>query len=239
MIRFNNLKGVVLDIEGTTCPLDFVVNSLFPYARQALPEFIAEHRQDPQLSALWEEVEQAITAETAIDSPQEIADYLQWLIDQDRKFTPLKDLQGLIWQQGYNSGSLVAPLFDDVESALKTWHQQGLILAVYSSGSIAAQQLLYGNSIAGDLRGLFTSWFDTRLGSKVNSQSYIDLAKHLAIPAAKLLFISDAPDELKAAKNAGLQVCGSQRPGNIQIINEASYKTIKKFSELELTNALN
>ena len=184
MIRFNNLKGVVLDIEGTTCPLDFVVNSLFPYARQALPRFVAEHRQDPKLSALWEEVEQAITAETATDAPQEIADYLQWLIDQDRKFTPLKDLQGLIWQQGYNSGSLVAPLFDDVESALKTWHQQGLILAVYSSGSIAAQQLLYGNSIAGDLRGLFTSWFDSRLGSKVNSQSYIDLAKHLAIPAA-------------------------------------------------------
>jgi enolase-phosphatase E1 len=145
----------------------------------------------------------------------------------------------MIWQQGYNSGSLVAPLFDDVESALKTWHQQGLILAVYSSGSVTAQQLLYGNSIAGDLRGLFTSWFDTRLGSKVNSQSYIDLAKQLAIPAAQLLFISDAPDELKAAKNADLQVCGSQRPGNIQIINADRYKIIKKFSELELTNALN
>ncbi|MCP9793969.1 acireductone synthase [Synechococcus lacustris] len=234
MIKFNGLKGVVLDIEGTTCPIDFVANELFPYAHQALPKFVAEHSQDEQLKELWDEVKQAMQIEQTKGAPKEIASYLQWLIKQDRKFSPLKELQGIIWQEGYGAGKLKAPLFDDVGKALNNWHQMGLKLAVYSSGSVAAQKLLYSHSSAGDLSKLFSNWFDTRLGSKLDQLSYSQLAKTMAIPADALLFISDAPEELNAAKKAGYQTCGSQRARNKFIIDNNLFNVVTSFSSLEL-----
>ena len=234
MIKFNGLKGVVLDIEGTTCSIDFVANELFPYAHQALPKFVAEHSQDEQLKELWDEVKQAMQIEPTKGAPKEIASYLQWLIKQDRKFSPLKELQGIIWQEGYGAGKLKAPLFDDVGKALNNWHQMGLKLAVYSSGSVAAQKLLYSNSSAGDLSKLFSNWFDTRLGSKLDQLSYSQLAKTMAIPADALLFISDAPEELNAAKKAGYQTCGSQRAGNKFIIDNKLFNVVTSFSSLKL-----
>ena len=213
-VSFKQIKGVVLDIEGTTCPVDFVSGQLFPYARRALPAYLAEHGQDPELAPLLAEVRQAMVSESDGAAPRELVAYLQWLIDQDRKFTPLKDLQGRLWRQGYAEGALQARLFSDVVPALRRWHGQGLLLAVYSSGSVAAQQLLYGHSSEGDLRNLFSGWFDTRLGPKRESHSYERLAEALVTPAAELLFISDVAAELNAAAAAGFQVCGSQRPGN-------------------------
>jgi enolase-phosphatase E1 len=234
MITFNNLSGVVLDIEGTTCPLDFVSNSLFPHARAAIPKFVEQHRNDPKLINLWNELDQTIAAEEADQAPKEMAPYLQWLIDQDRKVAPLKELQGLIWREGYAEGNLKAPLFNDVEKALRNWRSLGLKLAVYSSGSIEAQKLLYRHSSAGDLNNLFSGWYDTRIGSKLNSQSYVDIALNLGIKPLELLFISDIPLELEAAKKAGYQVCGSQRAGNKFFIDKNLFPVVNNFNQLKL-----
>ena len=140
--------------------------------------------------------------------------FLQRMIDQDRKLPALKELQGLIWDQGYGSGELIAPLFADVAPALRRWQEQGLELAVYSSGSVQAQQLLYRHSDAGDLSGMFRHWFDTRIGPKGAEASYRAIAEVMGLQPGVILFVSDAPDELEAADAAGLQTRFSLRNGN-------------------------
>ena len=227
MIDWESLRAIVLDIEGTTCPVDFVTGSLFPYARQHLGALLGQADQQAPLKPLLEEVQNAWQQETAAGAPAyrdsqdplALLPYLQWLIDQDRKLAPLKELQGLTWRHGYQSGALSTPLFADVAPALKQWHQRGLRLAVYSSGSVAAQQLFYGHTSDGDLSGLFERWYDTRLGPKKEAQSYTLLAADLQLPAGAVLFISDSSGELAAAQAAGLQICGSQRPGNPETLS--------------------
>jgi enolase-phosphatase E1 len=140
--------------------------------------------------------------------------YLQWLIRRDRKVTALKDLQGRIWQEGYANGALQGPLYEDVPEALRRWSRQGLVLGVYSSGSVPAQQLLYGHSSAGDLRSLFRHWFDTRSGSKQEAASYLRISGSMEADPGTILFVSDVPAELDAASEAGYQVLFSHRPGN-------------------------
>jgi enolase-phosphatase E1 len=220
-----DVSHVLLDIEGTTCPVSFVADTLFPYARARLGSFLHEHGQDsdlqPLLSALNEawrndchnvDGEDIETNETP--NLHQLSSFLRRLIDEDRKLTALKDLQGLIWKEGYRSGSLLAPLFADVAPALKRWYAAGLRLAVYSSGSIAAQQLLYGHSTAGDLHQLFCGWFDTRIGRKQDPASYLKIAESLSTPPARILFVSDSLAELDAAHSSGLAVIFSNRPGN-------------------------
>jgi enolase-phosphatase E1 len=245
VINFQGIKAVVLDIEGTTCPVDFVTGTLFPYARAALPQYLEHQGNTAELSdvmaAIWQEWSQEAHPSAPSLPPPEArnpaasVNYLQWLIEQDRKSTPLKDLQGKIWQEGYANGALKAPLFDDVAPALQRWHAAGLLLAVYSSGSVAAQQLLYCHSNAGDLRPLFSGWFDTHLGPKRESQSYGRLASALATPAQALLFISDSEAELEAASAAGLEVCGSERAGNPESLG-ASWPKLNNFSQLAINS---
>ena len=247
------ITHVLLDIEGTTCPVSFVAETLFPYARRQLGAYLAEHAQDPALQALvtdvlqlWhddrspgaQELLRGHEVEVAAPDPSQAAHelepsqtapekesrlrrralavqpYLEWLIDHDIKATPLKDLQGRIWQSGYGSGAIVAPLFDDVPEALQRWHRQGLVLAVYSSGSVPAQQLLYGHCQAGDLRPLFQHWFDTHTGPKQAAASYTAIAGAMGCRPEAVLFISDALAELEAAAAAGMSVLFSDRPGN-------------------------
>ena len=220
------ITHLLLDIEGTTCPVSFVADVLFPYARAAIPDFLISQAQDPEIQQLAQEVESAWLKDTAAEAMAlrqddsqlqglaRIAPYLQLLIDCDVKLTALKDLQGRIWRAGYANGALVAPLFSDVAESLQRWHQEGFTLAVYSSGSVPAQQLLYGHSTAGDLRPLFSHWFDTRIGIKQEQESYIAIAKQMKVEATQVLFISDALSELEAASRAGMAVLFSDREGN-------------------------
>ncbi|MEB3352274.1 MAG: acireductone synthase [Cyanobacteriota bacterium] len=212
---------VILDIEGTTCPITFVSEVLFPYATARLPTYLKLHHNDPEVQRLLQEAEAGWSRDSdpaagALRSTPKatVVDYLQLLIRQDRKYTPLKELQGMIWDQGYHNGELQAELFADVAPTLMRWHRQGVQLAVYSSGSIAAQQLLYRHSNAGDLTGLFSGWFDTRTGLKQDANSYAAITATLDVPARNTLFLSDAVAELDAARSAGLTTVLTQRPGN-------------------------
>ena len=221
------ITHVLLDIEGTTCPVSFVAEVLFPYASAKLGSHLKAHGDEPEVATLVAAVDQAWAEDPHAEAQalraaqgagaaraEAVVPYLQGLIARDVKLTPLKDLQGLIWRAGYASGELVAPLFSDVPAALQRWHQAGLVLAVYSSGSVAAQQLLYGHSQAGDLRGLFSHWFDTRTGPKQQSSSYTAIALAMGSAAEQVLFISDSLAELQAAHAAGMAVLFSDRDGN-------------------------
>ena len=234
------VSHVLLDIEGTTCPVSFVAEVLFPYAAGQLPVFLEAEQQRPDVQELIEQVKrswqldaEATEAGIPWEESSSVVPYLQWLIRQDRKVTALKDLQGLIWQQGYAHGKLHGPLFVDVAPALRRWSLQGLQLAVYSSGSIQAQQLLYGNSNAGDLRPLFRGWYDTRSGNKLESRSYQTIAADLGVAAERILFISDAIGELEAAHQAGMQVLFSDREGNPSR-DAGPFERITSFSTLQI-----
>jgi enolase-phosphatase E1 len=244
------ISHVLLDIEGTTCPVSFVADTLFPYAARRLEQYLQEHAKEPivrerlrELFACWRKEDNptaqallstALSKQEALAEPQTnvVLPYLLWLIAEDRKVTPLKDLQGMVWEEGYRRGELVAPLFTDVPETLRRWHSQGLVLSVYSSGSVAAQQLLYAHSHAGDLRPLFSHWFDTRSGPKQEPDSYRRIADQLKVSADQILFISDLIAELKAAERAGLAVLFSDRKGNPQR-NPETFPMIHSFATLD------
>jgi enolase-phosphatase E1 len=236
----HGIDHVLLDIEGTTCPVSYVSTVLFPYASAHLESYLQAYHEDPHVQAVvndarkaWENDDEAIAAGLHMGGTESVVPYLRWLISIDRKFTPLKDLQGMIWSDGYASGDLQGPLFADVAPALQRWRRQGLALSVYSSGSITAQQLLYGHSIAGDLRPLFSGWYDTRIGPKSESDSYKAISQQLNCPPARILFISDANAELNAARAAGMHVLFSDRPGNPQRADEG-FERINEFGTLQL-----
>lgn len=249
------ITHLLLDIEGTTCPVSFVAEVLFPYARERLASYLAEHGHEPAVAALVEDVREAWRADPhpqaqallaqaqpapgglgPTDPASAVLPYLEWLIDHDIKATPLKDLQGRIWTAGYADGEIVAPLFEDVPEALRSWHAQGLVLAVYSSGSVPAQQLLYGHSQAGDLCNLFSHWFDTRCGAKQEPESYGAIVKAMQCAAEEVLFISDALAELHAADQAGLSVLFSDRPGNPGR-DSGPFERISDYSQLRVPDA--
>ena len=227
------ITHLLLDIEGTTCPVSFVADVLFPYARQRLQPYLERHGEEPEVAALvegsWQlwrsdpcPAAQELLKRSAGSEPEDAAParsasvvrYLDWLIEHDVKATPLKELQGRIWREGYASGALVAPLYPDVPEALHRWHAQGLVLAVYSSGSVAAQQLLYRHAQSGDLTALFSHWFDTRSGSKQEPSSYRSIAAAMNTEPGAVLFISDSLAEIEAAAAAGMAVLFSDREGN-------------------------
>lgn len=193
-------KAILLDIEGTTSSISFVADELFPYARRHLAQFVANN---PEVVA-------PILAQVPGDDP--VATLLQW-IDEDRKETPLKTLQGLIWAKGYEDGELKGHVYPDTPEALRRWTAAGLTVNIYSSGSIAAQKLIFGHSIAGDLTPFLTSYFDTTTGPKRDSDSYTRIVDALDLAPSELLFVSDMPGEVDAAHEAGLQALLIAREG--------------------------
>ncbi|MEB3320402.1 MAG: acireductone synthase [Cyanobium sp.] len=234
------ISHLLLDIEGTTCPVDFVAGTLFPYAADRLETFLEEKAGLEPVRSLIRDVhnawvqdddDEARTLRCRVEDPAAVAAYLRLLIRQDRKLTALKELQGLIWEDGYACGELTAPLFEDVANALRTWQAAGMVLAVYSSGSVKAQQLLYGHSSGGDLRHLFCYWFDTRTGPKQQSQSYRDIAAAMTVAPESILFISDALAECEAAHNSGMAVLFSDRAGNPHR-DPGPFKAIRNYNEL-------
>ncbi len=194
------VAAVLTDIEGTTTPIAYVRDRLFPFARARLADFLAAHGDDPVVQA-----ELAATRRLAPEAPA-LDTLIRW-IDADAKATPLKTLQGLIWAEGYASGGLQAQLYDDVAPALRAWHKAGLALFAYSSGSVAAQRQIFGSSTAGDLTPLFSGFFDTRIGGKREQDSYDRIAISIGIPVPEILFLSDVEAELDAAAAAGLRTC--------------------------------
>jgi enolase-phosphatase E1 len=223
-----NQQHLLLDIEGTTCPVSFVSDVLFPFAKQELSHYIKQHwhktpHNKPIQAAKTEWLDdlspesmqikqQVIEGET--EEIEALIQYLEHLINIDKKSTALKDLQGKIWKHGYSNGGLKSQLFPETAECLREWREQGLTLSVYSSGSIQAQKLLYRNSPAGDLEKLFSHWFDTHTGPKKSTESYIRIAEQLHSSPNKIWFVSDNGAECDSARLAGMHTLFSLRDGN-------------------------
>ena len=201
MIEVRGVRAVLTDIEGTTSSLAFVKDVLFPYARNSLPAFIRSH--ESELTGIASDIA-AILGKSNLNA-QEMTDVLLQWMDEDRKVTPLKTLQGIVWKTGYESGELQSHVYEDAVSALRKWHADGLKLYIYSSGSIAAQKLLFAHTPYGDLSPLFDGYFDTTTGPKLESRSYEKIAASLHLPAGSVVFLSDHTGETQAAAAAGMQ----------------------------------
>ena len=217
---------ILLDIEGTTTPIAFVTDILVPYARAHLHAHLTRQSQSAHGVALFEairrehaadaEAHAAIPAwnETGAEALASVEVYLVWLMEHDRKSPALKELQGYIWEHGYQYGELMAPLYPDVAPAFVRWRQQGHALGIFSSGSVLAQQWLFRRSTAGDLTPHLQWYFDTQTGPKREPASYTSIAAVIGTPSADILFISDVAAELDAARTAGVRTALAQRPGN-------------------------
>jgi enolase-phosphatase E1 len=193
---------VLTDIEGTTSSISFVKDVLFPYARRELPRFVREHGRDPEVRR-W--LDMVALESGGVCQDEMIVETLQGWIDEDRKHIALKALQGMVWAAGYESADFTAPVYPDAVAALRRWHADGHALAVYSSGSVPAQKLLFAHTDAGDLSGLFCGWFDTGVGGKREAASYVRIAQELGVPPGGILFLSDVVAELDAARDAGMR----------------------------------
>src|SRR5215203_4954503 len=211
----DEVRGILLDIEGTTTPIAFVHDVLFSYARAHAKNFLATNFNSEEVRAdialLREEHAVDVRQEQhppLLDKASElesISAYIDWLIARDRKSTGLKSLQGKIWRQGYLDGSLKSQIYADVAPALERWHSKGLSINIFSSGSVLAQQLLFAHTEAGDLTRFIDKYFDTNVGKKGEADSYRRIAEALNLPANEVLFISDVTAELDAASEAGMQ----------------------------------
>lgn len=192
---------ILTDIEGTTSSISFVKDVLFPYARKALPAFVRDHGSDPEVRG-W--LDNAALDAGTVCQDSVIVELLQGWIDADRKHPALKALQGMMWADGYANGEFRAHVYPDAVAALRTWHALGHRLYVYSSGSVAAQKLLFGHSTAGNLQPLFSAYFDTAVGGKREQDSYRRVAEAIGCQGSDVLFLSDVVAELDAARGAGM-----------------------------------
>lgn len=207
MIEVGGISAVLTDIEGTTSAMAFVHDVLFPYARLHLPDYVRVH--EGELASILDDVrKEAGRGDLDIDGV--ISMLLAWM-DEDRKATPLKALQGRIWRHGYEAGALKGHIYPDAVAGLQRWRTQGLKLYVYSSGSIEAQRLIFGHSDYGDLTPWFSGFFDTTSGGKLQSGSYTGIAVAMELLPDRILFLSDNPGEIAAAGRAGMRTARLMR----------------------------
>jgi len=204
------IRAIVTDIEGTTSSLSFVKDVLFPYARARLPAFVATHSQSPEVRAQLQAV--AETVGRPLSDAEAGAQLIQW-IDEDRKITPLKTLQGMIWEAGYRQGDFQGHVYEDAVRHLRNWKARGVTLYVFSSGSVHAQKLLFAHTAYGDLTPLFSGYFDTTIGSKRETGAYQRIAQAIGVTPGEILFLSDIREELDAAQCVGMQTCWLVRDG--------------------------
>ena len=234
-----NAHALVLDVEGTTTPISFVYETLFPFARERLHAFLEAYWDDAVVredvaglvAERAREVDQSAPPLEAPSLDAAVA-YARWLMDHDRKATPLKSLQGRIWEEGYRTGALVAEVFEDVPRAFARWRAAGREIAIYSSGSVLAQRLLFGHTRAGDLAPFIRDYFDTRVGAKADPASYARIAEALGYEAGDILFVSDVPAELDAARAAGLRTLLALRPGNRPVPETVDHPRVESFDEV-------
>lgn len=217
--------AVLLDVEGTTTPVDFVYRVLFPYARERMLAFVSARGTDPEVAAevrgLAEENRRDVAAGHRPppweDTPEAAAAYACWLIDRDRKATALKALQGRIWEEGFAQGALSGQVYPDVPRALARWTAAGRAVAIFSSGSVRAQKLLFAHTPAGDLTPHLSAFFDTTTGFKTEADSYRRIAEALHQAPAEVLFVSDVAAELDAARNAGMRTAICVRSDSLPV----------------------
>jgi len=221
------MRAIVTDIEGTTSSLSFVKDVLFPYARKHLAGFVAAHAQQPQVRALLDEAKREAGVE--LDDAGIVAQLERW-IDEDRKVTPLKSLQGLIWEAGYRNGDFKGHIYADAAERLRAWQAQGIKLYVYSSGSVYAQKLLFGHSEAGDLTPLFSGYYDTHIGAKREAAAYRAIIDDIQLPADEILFLSDIEAELDAARSAGMRT--------VQLVRDAAINPQARHPQVADFNAI-
>jgi enolase-phosphatase E1 len=229
MSQTRHIKAIVTDIEGTTSSLSFVKDVLFPYARAQMGEFIQQHADEPAIAALIEDVRREAGEDLSLEG---VIQTLEQWIDADKKITPLKALQGLLWETGYQQGDFKGHIYSDAKQQLEQWHQQGIKLYVYSSGSVHAQKLLFGYTEYGDLNYLFNGYFDTRIGAKIEPESYRHIAEAIKLPANEILFLSDVKPELDAAKVADMQTTWLVRDSDLD--PQAPHSQVKDFSAIRI-----
>jgi enolase-phosphatase E1 len=234
MSLLDDVRGILLDIEGTTTPIAFVHDVLFSYARNHVREFLLTNEDTEEVGADIALLHNEHADDVSKDRkpPPLVADYVEWLIVADRKSTGLKSLQGKIWRQGYQDGTLKSQVFADVAPAFERWHARGLSICIFSSGSVLAQKLLFAHTDAGDLRRFIDDYFDTNVGKKGEAESYRRIAEKMKLPASEILFISDVIDELTAADEAGMRVLLSVRPDNAPQNNVKQYPEILSFDQI-------
>jgi enolase-phosphatase E1 len=238
------VQGVLLDIEGTTSSISFVYDVMFPFVRRELSRYLQQHWNDDALAkardliavdaghpsfAAWCD---AASATEATRQREIVQAEVTRLMDGDVKATGLKQLQGLIWEDGFRSGEMKAHVYDDVPPAIRQWNEQGRDVRIYSSGSIQAQKLFFGHTIAGDLLPLLRGHYDTTTGPKREAASYTKIARHFELPPQAILFVSDVVAELNAAREAGLQTALAIRPGNAPVEPGHGHHAIISFAEL-------
>lgn len=223
------IQAIVTDIEGTTSSLSFVKDVLFPYARAHLARFVAAHAQQAEVRALLDDANRA--AGGGLDDAGIVAQLERW-IDEDRKITPLKSLQGLIWEAGYRNDDFKGHVYADAAAQLRAWHARGIKLYVYSSGSVYAQQLLFGHSEAGDLTPLFSGYYDTHIGGKREADAYRAIVAELGLPAGEILFLSDIVEELDAARAAGMRTIHVVRDGGLDA--RARHRQVRDFDAITI-----
>ena len=240
--RARPIRALVLDVEGTTTPVSFVYDVLFPFARQHLDRYLSEHADSADvheavamLTAEWS----AAAARGEPTSPRSpandlvsLSEHLNWLMDRDQKSPGLKQLQGLVWEEGYRDRRLRGEVFPDVVDALARWNTAGLTVAIYSSGSVLAQRLLFAHTEFGDLTPLIARNFDTAVGAKRERESYASIAASLEIDAAELAFVSDVDAELVAALAAGCRPVMCVRPGNAATSSRVA-PTVDSFDDID------
>jgi enolase-phosphatase E1 len=229
----------LLDVEGTTSPVSLVYEQLFPYARKHFEGFLREHGNEAEVKGDLALLAVENGAETAAEYPKivnadhlnEALAYLLWLMDRDRKSTALKSLQGRIWKSGYQAGELVGTVFDDVPAALERWSREAKV-AIYSSGSVEAQQLIFRYSSAGNLTRSISAYFDTRTGAKTSAESYRAIAAAMGVETGEILFVSDLLRELDPAREAGCMTRLSVRDMNAPTGDEHGHVGIRSFDEI-------
>jgi len=223
------IKTIVTDIEGTTSSLSFVKDVLFPYSRAHMAEFVRVHAQE---SAVRHELDEVRRLSGKNLSEAEVIEQLLCWIAEDKKLTPLKSLQGMIWEDGYKKGDFKGHMYEDAVRHLQKWKQAGIRLYVFSSGSVQAQKLLFAHTDHGDLTSLFSGYFDTNIGNKREGDSYRKIAAAIGRAPDDILFLSDIREELDAAQAAGMQTIWLVRDGAID--PKAAHRQARNFDEIML-----
>ena len=229
------MKAVILDIEGTTTDINFVHKVLFPYSREHMEAFLSENQQTPSIKIIIDSIKKEFLEDTS--SLEEVLGLIKNWIDTDQKIPQLKQLQGILWEEGYKKNIYQGHIYADVVPCIENWRKQGMKIFIYSSGSVKAQKLLFQHTTEGDITDLFDGYYDTGVGHKKEVQSYKNIIEDIDIPGSEVIFLSDIEDELNAAEQAGLNTYHVNRDG---LYSDSKHPIIDNFREaqIESTNSL-